>query len=66
MRDFSVILVADPKAAADVHKMAVEGMNFAMLTGDFNPVHWVRPYAKAFGSDQQAIHKTRLRPRRDP
>ena len=36
MRDFSVILVGDPKAAADVHKMAVEGMNFAMLTRKFS------------------------------
>ncbi len=36
MRDFSVILVADPKSAADVHKMAVEGMNFAMLTRKFS------------------------------
>jgi len=36
MRDFSVILVADPKAAADVHKLAVEGMNFAMLTRKFS------------------------------
>jgi parvulin-like peptidyl-prolyl isomerase len=36
MRDFSVILVADPKSAADVYKMAVEGMNFAMLTRKFS------------------------------
>lgn len=25
------------------------GLDFAKLTGDFNPVHWVRPYAKALG-----------------
>lgn len=36
MRDFSVILVADPTAAADVYKMAAEGMNFAMLTRKFS------------------------------
>src|SRR5205814_2598667 len=25
------------------------GLTFASLTGDFNPVHWLRPYARAFG-----------------
>lgn len=32
------------------------GLAFAMLTGDFNPVHWVRPYAKAFGFRSTILH----------
>jgi len=32
------------------------GLAFAMLTGDFNPVHWVRPYAKAFGFKNTILH----------
>jgi len=33
-----------------------EGLAFAMLTGDFNPVHWVTPYAKAFGFKNRILH----------
>lgn len=36
MRDFAVILVADQPSAAEVHKKAMEGMNFAMLTRKFS------------------------------
>jgi acyl dehydratase len=32
------------------------GLAFAMLTGDFNPVHWVRPYAKAMGFRSTILH----------
>jgi acyl dehydratase len=32
------------------------GLDFAMLTGDFNPVHWVGPYAKAFGFKNTILH----------
>ncbi len=32
------------------------GLDFAKLTGDFNPVHWVRPYAKAFGFRSTILH----------
>jgi acyl dehydratase len=32
------------------------GLAFAMLTGDFNPVHWVKPYAKAFGFKSTILH----------
>ena len=32
------------------------GLAFAMLTGDFNPVHWVRPYARAFGFKNTILH----------
>ena len=32
------------------------GLAFAMLTGDFNPVHWIPPYAKAFGFKNTILH----------
>ncbi len=32
------------------------GRDFAVLTGDFNPVHWVRPYAKAAGFRSTILH----------
>jgi len=32
------------------------GLAFAMLTGDFNPVHWLRPYARAFGFRSPILH----------
>lgn len=32
------------------------GLDFAKLTGDFNPIHWVPPYAKAFGFGGVILH----------
>lgn len=32
------------------------GLDFAKLTGDFNPVHWVPAYAKAFGFRNTILH----------
>ena len=32
------------------------GLAFAMLTGDFNPVHWVKAYARAFGFRSTILH----------
>jgi acyl dehydratase len=32
------------------------GLDFAKLTGDFNPVHWVPPYARAFGFRSVILH----------
>jgi hypothetical protein len=32
------------------------GLDFAKLTGDFNPVHWIRPYARAFGFQSTILH----------
>jgi acyl dehydratase len=32
------------------------GWSFAMLTGDVNPVHWLRPYAQAFGFRSSILH----------
>jgi acyl dehydratase len=32
------------------------GLDFAKLTGDFNPVHWVPGYARAFGFPNVILH----------
>jgi acyl dehydratase len=32
------------------------GLEFALLTGDFNPVHWIRPYARALGHRGVILH----------
>jgi len=32
------------------------GLHFALLTGDVNPVHWVAPYARAFGFRGTILH----------
>ena len=32
------------------------GLDFAKLTGDFNPVHWVAPYARASGFKSCILH----------
>ncbi|MCA9673631.1 MAG: hypothetical protein H6709_21505 [Kofleriaceae bacterium] len=32
------------------------GLHFAMLTGDFNPVHWIPRYARAFGFKSTILH----------
>lgn len=32
------------------------GLSFAQLTGDFNPLHWLRPYARAFGFRSTILH----------
>lgn len=32
------------------------GLEFAFLTGDFNPVHWVPAYARAMGFRQAILH----------
>ena len=32
------------------------GLDFARLTGDFNPIHWVAPYARAAGFKSTILH----------
>jgi acyl dehydratase len=32
------------------------GLDFAMLTGDINPLHWLPPYAKAMGHPRPILH----------
>ena len=47
---------ADAEEIARWKLRADAGLDFAKLTGDFNPVHWVRPYAKAFGFRNTILH----------
>lgn len=56
----------EPKVTARVPEDAEElqrwrigpqaGLEFAKLTGDFNPVHWVRSYARAAGFRSTILH----------
>jgi hypothetical protein len=32
------------------------GLDFALLTGDFNPLHWVPPYARLMGFKSNIVH----------
>jgi acyl dehydratase len=32
------------------------GLDFALLTGDFNPIHWIKPYAKLAGFKSTILH----------
>lgn len=32
------------------------GLDFALLTGDFNPVHWIGPWARAAGFPRPILH----------
>ena len=32
------------------------GLEFALLTGDFNPIHWIGPAARMAGFDAQILH----------
>ena len=48
-----------PKRAQEIQRWklgADAGLDFAKLTGDFNPVHWVKPYARAFGFRSCILH----------
>lgn len=47
---------ADAREIAFVRLGPKAGLDFAKLTGDFNPVHWVRPYARAFGYRSTILH----------
>jgi len=51
-----------PRVPADVRELAYwrigpkAGLEFAKLTGDFNPVHWVPPYARMMGFRNVILH----------
>lgn len=42
--------LARPRLSADA------GLDFAKLTGDFNPIHWIAPYARAAGFRGCILH----------
>ena len=39
-----------------MHLAADEGLSYAKLTGDFNPIHWLPPYARAAGFSSVILH----------
>jgi hypothetical protein len=48
-----------PEGAKELQRFSLgpkAGLDFAVLTGDFNPVHWIPPYAKAFGFRNTILH----------
>jgi hypothetical protein len=51
-----------PRVAEDARAIAVldvdarAGLGFALLTGDVNPIHWVRPYARLAGFRSTILH----------
>jgi len=53
---------AKPTVPADAHEIAFlriradAGLDFAKLTGDFNPIHWVKAYARASGFRTVILH----------
>jgi hypothetical protein len=53
---------AKPSVPADAREIAFmrlsrdAGLDFAKLTGDFNPIHWIRPYARASGFRSTILH----------
>jgi len=47
---------ADARELAFHRLRADAGLDFAKLTGDFNPVHWIPAYAKAFGFRNTILH----------
>jgi acyl dehydratase len=51
-----------PTVPRDAHELGrwrltpQNAVDFAMLTGDFNPVHWLKPYARAAGFKSTILH----------
>jgi acyl dehydratase len=47
---------ADAREVAFYRLRADAGLDFAKLTGDFNPIHWIPAYARAFGFRSTILH----------
>lgn len=53
---------ARPTVPTDAHEISFQripenaGLDFAKLTGDFNPIHWLPPYARASGFRAVILH----------
>ena len=48
-----------PEDAREIQRISLPhdaGLSFAKLTGDFNPIHWLLPYAKASGFPDVILH----------
>jgi hypothetical protein len=50
------IVPADATVLGRVSLPARAGLDFALLTGDFNPIHWISPYAKMAGFKNTILH----------
>jgi hypothetical protein len=50
------LIPADADAIALLRLDARAGLDFALLTGDFNPIHWVPPYARLAGFRSTILH----------
>jgi acyl dehydratase len=46
----------DAREVARIRLSKDAGLTFAMLTGDINPIHWLRPYARASGFADVILH----------
>lgn len=56
-RDKSVIIVpTDARELAYLRLSKSAGLDFAKLTGDFNPIHWIPAYARAAGFKSSILH----------
>lgn len=50
---------AVPRDAREIERIALDpraGLRFALLTGDFNPIHWLAPYARSAGFRAPILH----------
>jgi hypothetical protein len=52
----AAIVPADAQELAQFDVAADAGLDFAKLTGDFNPIHWIRPAARASGFPNVILH----------
>lgn len=50
------VVPADATVLSRVSLPARAGLDFALLTGDFNPIHWISPYAKMAGFKNTILH----------
>lgn len=52
-------VVRVPHEATEITRWELDGdagLRFALLTGDFNPIHWLAPYARLSGFDNRILH----------
>ena len=50
------VVPADARELTSFAVGANDGLAFALLTGDFNPIHWLSPYARASGFPRPILH----------
>lgn len=51
-----IVVPEDARAVGDWRIPDSAGLEFACLTGDFNPIHWLGPYAKMAGFGSVILH----------